>query len=412
MTSGSTQRRVRSKVLATASAAALALGGCAHAGVTGADGTHPGKATGSTITLGMISAGKGAFVDQSAEITGAQAAVGYVNNQLGGLNGHPISLEVCVTKDTPELAIDCANQMVRDNVSGVIFGIIAEQDQVIPILSGQRIPSFFAIVGSKLSLATPDVFSFLNTIGTYSTPAVYAAQQGFQRTTLLVLGDPGLVAPSQQIGGLLFARAKVGLRVVPIAPGAPDMTAQVRAAEAGGTQMYTVIGDPKFCTSAIQALRAAGTKAPIIAADLCIDPTASGSIPGGFQGVKVVAYLLLSPADKDFVTFQGVMKTYGDGAPPSPLAGLGYSATVALARAATAAQLSDTSPQSLAAAVRGAPELPYPLDGGATFQCNGKAIDTSENICSSAGLLADARADGSLTNYQLIDPGRLLLPGG
>jgi branched-chain amino acid transport system substrate-binding protein len=50
------------------------------------------------------------------------------------------------------------------------------------------------------------------------------------------------------------------------------------------------------------------------------------------------------------------------------------------------------------------PATPYPLGGGATFKCDGTALPTiSKNICSTVGFVADAAADGTLSNFKTID---------
>ncbi len=54
------------------------------------------------------------------------------------------------------------------------------------------------------------------------------------------------------------------------------------------------------------------------------------------------------------------------------------------------------------AALKAAPPVPLPLGGGATFQCNGKAVSLSPFICSAAGTIADTDASGALSNFKSI----------
>ena len=67
------------------------------AGGTGASGgvLGPAKAaTGSPVKIGFITDGKSATIDNSSEIPAAQAAAKYVNEHLGGVAGHAITLDV------------------------------------------------------------------------------------------------------------------------------------------------------------------------------------------------------------------------------------------------------------------------------------------------------------------------------
>ncbi|MFJ8816351.1 ABC transporter substrate-binding protein [Amycolatopsis thermoflava] len=413
------RRRARAVVPALLATAALVLSGCGSDGPDAADPAAieqalgaPDKAAGSPVLLGLISDGKGSAVDQTAEIRGAQAAVGYANDYLGGLGGRPIELKVCETRNSPAQATDCANQMVSAGVSGVLAGTLAEADQVIAVLSAAKVPVFFSQSSSKLGLSTPGVFSLTNAVNYFSTPAAYAKQQGYQRATMIVIDVPGASGPAQQIGSLLFGNAKVAYHVVPIAPGTADMTPQIQTAEGDDPQLYVLLGDATFCSSAIKALRTLAVDAPVAASETCVNSEASASIPGGYEGVKVIASLEFDAADPEYKTFEAALSRYGGGTSPASIPGIGYSVTLALVRAANAAKIQDTSPAGLEAAVRSAPAVPYPLSGGGTFRCDGKAVALSPNICSSNGLIADAAEDGSLSNYQVVQASDLFTTGG
>lgn len=389
-----------------------ATGGSATAADTAKVLGGQNKATGSPVLLGLISDGKGTAVDQTGEIKGAQAAVGYANDHLGGINGHAIRLKVCSTQNVAAQAASCANQMVAAKTSAVLAGTLAEADQTITVLSAAKIPQFFSQASSNLALTAPHVFSMTNAVNYFSTPAAYAKQQGYKQATEVVIDVPGASGPARQVGSLLFGKAGVGFNVVPIAPGTADMTPQIQAAQSRNPQMYSLLGDATFCTSAIKALRTLAVNATIVAAETCVNSAASASIPGGYQGVKVVSTLQLDPAAQEYKTFNAALGRYGDGTRPASIPGIGYAVTLGLIRVLNAAKVQDTSPAGLEAAVKSAPAVPYPLNNGATFQCNGKAVPLSASICSSSGLLADAAADGTLSHYQVINAGGLFTTGG
>ena len=85
----------------------LAVGATAGAVPAASALGQPNKATGTAVTIGLISDGKSDTIDNTPEIKAAQAAVSYINNYKGGLAGHPIKLEVCETKQTPTGATNC-----------------------------------------------------------------------------------------------------------------------------------------------------------------------------------------------------------------------------------------------------------------------------------------------------------------
>src|SRR4029077_20120913 len=72
------------------------------------------KATGTPYVFGMINDETGAVTFPEAR-QGAIAAENYVNNYLGGINGHPIQINNCTGDGTAATAAQCANQLVAEH---------------------------------------------------------------------------------------------------------------------------------------------------------------------------------------------------------------------------------------------------------------------------------------------------------
>jgi branched-chain amino acid transport system substrate-binding protein len=70
---------------------------------------------------------------------GAKAAVAAVN-QAGGINGHKLNLIVCDAQDNPNVAAECANQMVSSHVLYVDADFSNEGDSFMPVLRSAGIP--------------------------------------------------------------------------------------------------------------------------------------------------------------------------------------------------------------------------------------------------------------------------------
>jgi branched-chain amino acid transport system substrate-binding protein len=88
---------------------------------------------------------------------GFEAGVKYVNEQLGGINGHPLKTIDCKTDGSPEASVNCANQFVEQkavlSVQGADFGA----DAMLPVLKSAQLaelgafpltPGMDAAVGS------------------------------------------------------------------------------------------------------------------------------------------------------------------------------------------------------------------------------------------------------------------------
>ena len=83
----------------------------------------PKKASGSPITIGMVNQENtpaGSFPELSQA---AQAAIDFVNENLDGVDGHPLNLDVCNTKFSTEGSTTCGQKFVEDKVPAVLGGI-------------------------------------------------------------------------------------------------------------------------------------------------------------------------------------------------------------------------------------------------------------------------------------------------
>ncbi len=370
--------------------------GSGSAAASAALGT-PDKATGSPITIAILNPGQTAAVDTTPANTSAVAAVAYANAYLGGINGHVIKVLQCSTLDTAAGQTSCANQMIQAHVSAAVQA--SGDDVTIKALDKAGILDFMNVGASPVALGTPAAFSMANPLAVYGVPAAYAQQIGAKNAALLVIDVPGASGPASTLGPLFFKNAGVGLKVVIIPEGTADMTPQVQATLSTSPKLYYVLGDPTFCTSAIKAIKTLAASAQISMYYTCISPNPTG-IPGGYAGIKTVTSNDLTPGDKEYELYQAIQAKYNGST--APIASSGYAPMLGLIRALNAAKLTTTSAAGVLAALKAAPAVPLPLGGGATFQCNGKAVSLSPQICSPVGTIADTAADGSLSNFKSI----------
>ncbi|MEV0764453.1 ABC transporter substrate-binding protein [Nocardia sp. NPDC050435] len=98
------------------------------------------KATGAPVKVGLFNPSKGPAT-QPGVTTGRKAAVEYINNQIGGINGRPIEVIDCgIDNTSPESTISCANQFVQAGVAVAVDGYNAESSAAMPILTSAAIP--------------------------------------------------------------------------------------------------------------------------------------------------------------------------------------------------------------------------------------------------------------------------------
>ena len=372
----------------------------------------PNPATGSPITIGVISDGKSAQIDDTDEYKGAEAAAAYANAYLGGISGHKIVVKLCQSLTDPATSTDCANQMVTAKVSAVVEGTLAAVDQTVSVLSAAKIPLAMNSASTQLAMTSPHVYSLSNGLALFGAAAAQAKKLGVKKADLVVIGVPAAVGPARDVGAALFKKEGIDLTITALPPGTADMTPQISSAAAGHPELYHVFGSPSFCTPALQAIKTVDPKAKVMAISQCLSDAGASTIPGGYAGIQVLSASDLDPENPETKLFDAVMARYGDGGQASIHGAQGYSPMLGFIRALNAAKVSGTTPAAIDAAIKSAPPTLYPLGAGGAFQCNGKQMAIAPNVCSSTGIMATAKADGTLSDYQLIpsDPELYSLP--
>ncbi|WP_299950664.1 ABC transporter substrate-binding protein [uncultured Modestobacter sp.] len=361
-------------------------------------------ASGDPIKLGVVSDGQTEAFDTNNEILAAEAVIAYANDHLGGLGGHPIELVTCETKGTPAGAQDCGNQFINEGVLAISGAVPGQIDPVVNVLSPAGIPTGLQSGSSQVVLQSPDTYVWSNPLSVFGTPAAYARENDISKAAMLVIDVPGAAGPAKQLGPVFFGNADADLEVIAIPPGTPDMTPQVQQAENNEPEMYYLLGDPTFCAGAIKALKTLNVTVPIVALDRCLGEDAAASIPGGYEGVTVATGAITNADDPEFELFNAVIDTYGEDLEAESVTISAYQGMLGLIRAVNASELVDLTPAGVSAAIKAMPATDYPLGGGATYQCNAQAVaDISPNICSTFGAIADADAEGALSNFEDVD---------
>jgi ABC-type branched-subunit amino acid transport system substrate-binding protein len=113
------------KISAAITAIALLAAACGSSSSGTSTTTSSGpKLSGAPIVVGQIVPLTGAALQLPQLAAGTAAAVKYYNNH-GGIQGHPIKLVQCDTKDDPNTEVQCAQTMVADHAVATIGDTIA-----------------------------------------------------------------------------------------------------------------------------------------------------------------------------------------------------------------------------------------------------------------------------------------------
>ena len=398
-------------LLATAcSSSSKSSGGSSSSSSSGASpaalGT-PDKATGTPVSIGLISDGGSGAIGTAALVEqGAKMAVAYANDYKGGLAGHPITLSICENQSTPVGGQDCANQLVQQHVVAVVLPFTGQGATEVPTITKAGIPYITLSGASAQELTTAGSFAlsggFPAILGAY---ALQAKQKGFAKMAMLVENVPAAIQGAQVFGSLVFKNAGVGFKVVPVAPGTPDMTPQLQAAVSYGADAIGMVGDVTFCSSFLKGYQTLGLKQPKYVLSTCQDKSIFSALGSQLNGSYVATTSQASASDLALyaaITGKYAPSVSGD---PNVSSNQASGVTPVLALLNIMSGYSgDVTAATVLHQVETVKNVVLPLSGGITFTCDGTAIPLLKSVCSSAATIGTVNGSGAVSNTQTYDP--------
>jgi branched-chain amino acid transport system substrate-binding protein len=246
-------------------------------------GAKPGAADPSQapIQFGLVTQEGGALSFPSAA-EGAKAAVKYVNEELGGVQGHQIQLVECAVVDSEPEGQACAQQFLSDkSITAVVQGVLPLGGPAfhqtlagkLPVIT--TIPVSLQDANSENSFAiSAGVFGFTPGVVKYSTESLKAKSASL----LYADDDPSsqLIGKEVQAG---LEKAGVQVSVGTYQSSSPSLSAPVLAAKVGSTDVAVLVaGTPSACVALAKATEPVANDEPIVAASSCLVPPVKTSL--------------------------------------------------------------------------------------------------------------------------------------
>jgi branched-chain amino acid transport system substrate-binding protein len=241
-------------------------------------------------------------------------------------------------------------------------------------------------------------------------PATVARDKKYTKAAIIVIDVPAASGPTKALGGGFLMKAGVTAPdIVAIAPGTADMGPQVQAALGNAPQLVHIAGDAAFCTTALQALDAAGYTGTVTAISQCVDASTVAAVGDYLKGILVAYSGTVDPTDPDYKTFVAVIGKYADdpskiSLTSNPVGAFGVVDNFVRAMAGATGEI---TPASVITQLKGNPALPLALGAGLKFKCDGKAVSILPSVCTSGFVQATLDASGKPSGFQVVEPGDL-----
>lgn len=277
-------------------------GGAVEAGVTDYVAYVGGTAGAADRGLAPVAIGwvnvEGTVNGAPEATAGAQAAVKYVNERLGGIGGRPLELRVCKIASAEEEGQRCGQQLLNDSsVVGVAFGNVFVGDQsfnsvvagrkpvVVGVATGPSVPT-----AKHTSILFGDLAHVWGPLGTFARDVMRA------RTVAIIHTN----TPTDRVTGeearKAFVAAGLTAKSVGFEAQATDLLGPVTAAGGQSADVVVALSAGQGCVGIAKALRQLGSTKPVLSTPICLSPDVAEGLGGDLpQWTYAVAQTL--PAD-------------------------------------------------------------------------------------------------------------------
>jgi branched-chain amino acid transport system substrate-binding protein len=357
---------------------------------------EPTAADGEPITIGMINQENTAAGSYPELSSGADAAIAFVNEQLGGLDGRPIELEVCNTGFSAEGSTSCGQQFVEEGVP-VVMGGIDVFGNGIEVLADNQVPFVGGIPVSEQSVTSPNSFQWSGgSWGATVAFADYAANELDAEKVAIIFGEFGSITQSAEYAKKVLDRAGVTTQLVPYPIMATDVSSAIQAAAAGEPDAIFMLAADAGCAAGYEGMQTLGVTAQRFFTGACVSPTILGSVdPAATDGTifNVEGPISTSDPTPDAALYQAVIEQYGDGVDAKGAATVTFRAFINLYSIMRGLGVEGSTPAGITDAL--AAQVDTPSFMGHAYTCNGEQFAGLPAMCSPQQILGQVR-DGEL----------------
>lgn len=342
------------------------------------------QAKGPPLVVGMINMEDSPLGSFPEVPQGARAAVRYVNDELGGVGGRPLQLEVCTTTGTPESSQGCANQLLSKRPVAVLGGVDLGARASLPVLEQAAIP----YVG-----ATPTLLDEMSSSGSFMLRGGIAGDLlgeasyitgtlKAKRVSVVHIDLPGLLTQAAEAGKqILRSKGVTDVQVLAEKADAADFTSVMSAANSNHPDVILAVFPAQGCSRIMQAKVALGIRAKMFYPSVCaaqgVIDAAGGGADGAYFATGYLPYT--DAADKDVALYTAKLSQYGGrGARPSVLSQSGFGVTMDLTTL-LGEVTGELTPVALTTRLKAASH--HQSFMAHSYTCNGRQVAILSSIC-------------------------------
>lgn len=289
----------------------------AHAGAQWFLGRMPSQAVAADPTLPPIRIGminqEGTDLGSYPELRVAvEAAVRWVNDELGGVHGHPIELLTCATPFDPTVSRRCALDLVAQDVVAFVGGVDVMGAASIEVIEANDLVLVGGIPATLEEQRSPNAFFFSGgDAGALAAFMSHAADQGASTVAIAYGAEVDSFAVAARDFGAAVGRS-LGLAVelVPYSIFTDDFVPMMSAARDAGADALAMLAATSSCVPAMSAAASAAPEVQLYLTGACADGATIAAAGDAGRGVLFNAEGPVDGVDTDASIYLDVVTRY------------------------------------------------------------------------------------------------------
>lgn len=350
---------------------------------------EPTEATGEPITLGMINQENTPAASFPELSLAAQAAIDWVNEQLGGVDGRPIELEVCNTGFSAEGSTACGQQFVEAGVPAVLGGIDVFGNSI-DVLGDNGIPFVGGIPVSNQSGVAENSFQFSGgTWGSAIAFADHAASELQAETVAVIYAEFGSITQSAEFAEKVLTDRGVETQMIPYPVLATDLSSAIDAAASSDPDAVLVLAADSGCKAGFNGIAAKGIEAQTYYVGACAAPTILASVPASETDgviVNVEGPIMRTDPDVDTALYSAVVAAYAEDLDAAGAGTVTFRSFINLYMVLRDLGADGISSEAIMDAFRAKVDAPSFM--GHPYTCDGRQLEGLPALCSPQQILA------------------------
>lgn len=310
------------------------------------------------VEIGFVNQ-EGAVPSYAEQRKALEPAVEFINEKLGGIEGHPIKVNYCVVQGEAD-GQKCAAQFLNEGLEIIQYGLLVEGGESFFKTIQGKVPTLIDVSTDTPSLVSPNAYSY-----TAGGPSVVSGmaygntKHGYKTVALVSSSNPvgkfaaeEVLVPALEQGG-----ATVKTAFVDDGASQPEFTSGLQAAGAASADsvMQLPPGGTQ-CNYVLQGMQQLGIEKPVINTYTCYSPEVLEANGGnGPEGVEIWGYTenphLETEQSKVYIN---VMEAYGQAdAAFEGVSSMSFSDMLSLAKFGNEIGFSKLNAKTWAAALKG-----------------------------------------------------------